>query len=117
MAEKKHTRGEVNFKILAYLLTSDIWRNIREIGMKVGKTQNSDRLKGNLEELVEREIIQKWENLTPEQQTQARKTQNEEIFRKNNYKISDLGRTKFNKIRDDCLDPDTRVILRMQSTE
>ena len=35
----------------------------------------------------------------------------------NNYKISDLGRTKFNKIRDDCLDPDTRVILRMQSTE
>ena len=85
MAGKKQTRGEINFKILAYLLTMDIWRNIREIGMKVGKTQNPDRLKGNLEELVERKIILKWENLTPEQQVDARKTQNEDIFRKNNY--------------------------------
>ena len=117
MAEKKQTRGEVNFKILAYLLSSNSWRNIREIGLKMGKTQNPDRLKGNLEELVEREIILKWENLTPEQQADAKKSQTEDIFRKNNYKISDLGRKKFNKIRDDCLDPDTRVILRMQSTE
>ena len=117
MVETKQTRGEINFKILAYLLTSDVWRNIREIGMKVGKTQNPDRLKGNLEDLVKRDIILKWENLNPDQQVEARKIQNEEILRKNNYKISDLGRTKFNKIRDDCLDPDTRVILRMQSTE
>lgn len=117
MTEKKQTRGEVNFKILAYLLSSDSWRNINEIGLKTGKTQNSDRLKGNLEELVEREIILKWENLTPEQQRVAKKSQNEDILGKNNYKISDLGRRKFHKIRDDCLDPDTRVILRMRNTE
>ena len=117
MLEKKQTRGEINFKILAYLLTNDIWRNIREIGLNVGNSQNPDRLKGNLEELVERKIILKWDDLTIEEQKEAKKTQNEDILRKNNYKISDLGRSKFNKIRDDCLDPDTRVILRMKNTE
>jgi len=36
MSLTQQTRAENNYKILAYLFTNNSWKNIREIGKKIG---------------------------------------------------------------------------------
>jgi len=104
--------GEINVKILGYLMTDRNWKNIRDIGLHVGTEQNPDRLKYQLDDLVKRQIIDYWENIPDSEKKKI--MQHEEIKGKNNYRITDKGREKFEKIRNDCLDEDTKTILRMQ---
>lgn len=116
MDSKNQTAAETNYKVLAFLFSSGQWENIREIGRKTDTSQNPSRLKTTLEEFVQREIIQSWENLPENERKiiQNDKNQTKPIMRQNNYRITEKGRDKFFKIRDDCLDPDTRIILKMQ---
>ena len=111
----KQTTGDRNVKILAFLFASREWANIREIAEQTKTTQNLDRLKRSLTTLVERNIIENWEKLSESQKIDAQKLQTKEIRGKNNYKLTDKGRSKFMKIQESCLDPDIRVILRMKS--
>ena len=71
-----------------------------------------------MDSLVKLKIIQNWDDLSElEKQNERENKTNSKIKGKNNYKITDLGREKLSKIRDDCLDPVTRVILKMQRTK
>ena len=118
MGKTKQSAAERNYKILAFLFASGKWENVRDIGLKLGSSQNYDRLKEDMDSLVKLRIIQNWDDLSElEKQNERKNKTNSKIKGKNNYKITDLGREKLSKIRDDCLDPVTKVILKMQRTK
>ena len=108
----RQTAADRNYKILNYLFESGRWENINNIGLKLGPSQNYDRLKDVMDSLAKRDIIQRWDELSESQKQDARNNDDvSQIKRKNNYRITETGRRKLIKIRDDCLDYETRTIL------
>ena len=92
------------YKVLTLLNQENKWYNISYLSRQTG-TSNSDRLKKQLDDLVKRNIIQYWADLTDDEKCIAKKKQTEEIIRTNNYKITGTGQKKLRKIRDSCLEP------------
>ena len=114
MVDEDHIVAERIYKTLD-LLQDGEWRNVNDIALKVG-TSNITRLKKSLEDLVKRNIILSWGNVSDEEKRKIKKEQTREIKRKNNYKINDKGIKKFQKIKNDCSDYETLMILGIKRT-
>ena len=110
MESKSYLNAVRLYMVLALLAKENRWCNVDYLSQQTN-TFNSSRLKKQLVSLVERGIIQHWENLTDDEKKTARKEQIEEIIRTNNYKITNLGREKIHKIRDSCPEPEALMML------
>jgi len=110
------SQADTDIKILA-LLSSGQWINLNQIqqGIK-GSSLNRERLLQKLLNLKILGHLQDWENFPVVGQKEYMKS-NPTFDPKNQkhiYKITDRGQKAFQKIRDDCLDPETQNILRVR---
>lgn len=103
MEHQSYTNA-VRLYIILDSLADREWHNIASLS-RDANISNQDRLKKHLDILVQRGIIQYWETLSDKEKTDARKTQKNEIIRNNNYKITDKGLDKRNRIKNSCNDP------------
>ena len=119
--------GYVNLKILAVLLDGR-WQVLDHIlkSMRASNTLNKQRVKADMIGLKKLEVIldkDDWNELRPEQRKEEYgnnfrlERAVEEHGAKNLYKITLRGRTKFDKIKNDCLDPITQQILHLHKKE
>lgn len=101
--ERKSYINAVRLYVVLHCLANKEWHNINYLSREV-KTSNPTRLKKQLDVWIKREMIQDWESLPDEDKKKAKKEQRN-IIRNNNYRITDKGLDKLNKIRDSCREP------------
>ena len=102
--ERQSYTNAVRLYVILDCLADREWHNIASLGREAN-VSNTDRLKKHLDILVQRNIIQHWETLSDKEKRIARKTQKNQIIRNNNYKITDKGLDKRNRIKNSCNDP------------
>lgn len=102
--ERKSYINAVRTYVILDCLSDKKWHNINYLSRET-KTSNPTRLKKQLDNWVERGMIEYWENLSDDNKRIAKKEQITPIIRNNNYQITDKGLDKLNKIRDSCKDP------------
>ena len=103
MGHQSYTNA-VRLYMVLDCLADNQWHNINWICRHI-EISNPDRFKNHLNELVQRNIIQHWDNLTNKEKADAKKSQKNEIIRNNNYKITNKGLDKRNRIKNSCNDP------------
>ena len=102
--ERQSYTNAVRLYIILDCLADREWHNIAFLSRYVN-VSNQDRLNKHLNILVQRDIIQHWETLSDKEKVDARKAQKNEIIRNNNYRITDKGLSKRNRIKNSCNDP------------
>ena len=119
---KKRTAADTSVKILA-LLSDGLFQNQTQIQINkiFGATAwNKDTFQKHLENMKSDKLLEHWDDLSDDDQ---------KIYKKSNpafdskagkhiYRITQYGREKFLKVRDDCLDdPVIQRILRARVEE
>jgi hypothetical protein len=90
----------------------ETWINLNQIQKDVGA--QSTRLREKLEDLEKLEHLRNWNDLEEKEKKEQRKKQpNFDWGQTYIYKITEYGVKTFRKIRDQCLDDDTRKLLRL----
>ena len=117
----RRTAADTSVKILA-LLEEGLFLNRNQIqnsNILVSELQKA-RLQKHLEYMKSNKLLEHWDDLSDDEQ---------KIYKKSNptfdskagkhiYRITQIGREKFQKVRDDCLDdPVIQRILRARVTE
>ena len=118
----RRTAANTTVKILA-LLSDGLFQNQTQIQINkiFGATAwNKDTFQKHLENLKSEKLLEHWNDLEEDEQKEYKK--NNPTFdskaAKHIYKITQYGREKFKKVRDDCLDdPELQRILRVRIEE
>ena len=118
----RRTAANTTVKILA-LLSDGLFRNQTQIQINkiFGATAwNKDTFQKHLENLKSDKLLEHWNDLSEDEQKIYKKSN--PIFdpkvAKHIYRITQYGREKFEKVRDDCLDdPVIQRILRARVKE
>ena len=103
METERYSVAVQKYGVLKILSKEDKWYNINDLSRQL-RTSNPTRLKQYLGDLVKRDMIQYWGNLTDDEKQVAKK-QNDDIKRINNYKITSKGYDRFVKIKESCSEP------------
>ena len=118
----RRTAANTTVKILA-LLSDGLFRNQSQIQINKifgEKAWNKDTFQKHLENLKSDKLLEHWNDLSEDEQKIYKKSN--PIFdpkaAKHIYRITQHGREKFQKVRDDCLDdPEIQRILRVRIEE
>ncbi len=115
----RRTAADTTVKILA-LLSDGLFRNQNQILIAMLAEWNKASFQKNLQIMKSDKLLEHWDDLSDDEQ---------KIYKKNNptfeskaskhiYRITLLGRKKFEKVRDSCLDdPVIQRILRARVKE
>ena len=115
----RRTAADTTVKILA-LLSDGLFRNQNQILIAMLAEWNKASFQKNLQIMKSDKLLEHWDDLSDDEQ---------KIYKKNNptfeskaskhiYRITLLGREKFEKVRDSCLDdPVIQRILRARVKE
>ena len=115
----RRTAADTTVKILA-LLSDGLFRNQTKIMIAMMVEWNKASFQKHLENMKSDKLLEHWDDLSEDVQ---------KIYKKNNppfdpkvakhiYRITQYGREKFEKVRDDCLDdPVIQRILRARVEE
>ena len=119
--------GYMNLKILAFL-KDGTWKVLPQIlrSMRSSNTYNPQRVKNNMIDLKKLQLVldkDDWNKLQP-QEKKEEFGKNFDLERavkehgaKNLYKITSRGQRKFDKIKNNCLDRDTQIIMGIPYSE
>ena len=115
----RRTAADTSVKILA-LLSDGLFRNKNQIQNKLVVEWNKASFQKHLDTMKSDKLLEHWDDLSEDVQKKYKK--NHPTFEskgsKHIYKITERGRDKFNKIRDQCLDdPIIQRILRARVEE
>jgi len=110
---RKKTDAEHNLLVLGLLRNnSETWWTVSDIARKTKLTHES-RLTQKLKEMAKRKIVKYWDELPEKEKREIQKDQNE-LSRKNNFQIAELGIKKYDKIAESCMDDEMRLILNLK---
>ena len=119
--------GYVNLKILAFLSDGRWWVLPHILlSMNVTNVLNIQRVKDDMIDLKKLEIIldrTDWDKLQPQEKKEeyGKNFKLEKAVKehgaKNLYKITSRGESKFEKIKNNCLDRDTQIIMGIPYSE
>ena len=115
----RRTAANTTVKILA-LLSDGLFRNQTKIMLAMMVEWNKASFQKHLENMKSDKLLEHWNDLSEDEQKIYKKSN--PIFdpkaAKHIYRISQHGREKFQKVRDDCLDdPVIQRILRARVKE
>ena len=115
----RRTAANTTVKILA-LLSDGLFRNQTKIMLAMMVEWNKASFQKHLENLKSDKLLEHWNDLSEDEQKIYKKSN--PIFdpkaAKHIYRITQHGREKFQKVRDDCLDdPVIQRILRARVEE
>ena len=115
----RRTAADTTVKILA-LLSDGLFRNQNQILIAMLAEWNKASFQKNLQIMKSDKLLEHWDDLSEDDQKIYKKSN--PIFdpkaAKHIYRITQHGREKFQKVRDDCLDdPEIQRILRVRIEE
>ena len=103
MERKNYNNAMILYGLLMFLAKENKWYNVNALSRLYAL--NSTRLKKQLDDMVSRNMLERWDELSHDEQRRAKKEQMGDIMKKNNYKIKEEGRNKLEKIKKSCSEP------------
>jgi hypothetical protein len=100
---------------LLYILEDGLWHYLEDLASSL--RTNTDNLKEDLNDLVKINYLNSFKNLDEIKQKQEKETHLEIKRGINYYKITDEGKKKFKKIKEECLKQDLRNLMRINTNQ